>query len=698
MKLQTPVSQLNRVGKVLENKLARLGVYIVGDLLMYFPFRYEDYSNVATIDSLKDGQQVTIKTTINLISSKRSPRQRKIIIEALVSDDTGELRLVWFGQPFIKKVLSAGDTVYFSGKVTDSMFGMQMISPSYEKIKKNVETAHTARIVPLYPLTAGITHKQIRFLLKQIIDEVKTIPDWLPQDICERADIMPYSEALHAIHFPENQRELDLAEKRLKFDELFILQLRAVLIRASHDTSIAPQLTFKEKDISSFVSSLPFTLTKDQKIAAWKIISDLEKKTPMNRLLEGDVGAGKTVVAGLVALNAIKNGLQVVMMAPTEILARQHVASLKKLFKDIDISIALVVASETSAIKFETTEKTKIGKKREVLAGIKAGKIHIMVGTHALLSQAVEFHDLGLVIVDEQHRFGVEQRKILKEKSGNVNTTPHFLSMTATPIPRSFALTMYGELDISIIKTMPSGRKKIKTRLVEPHHRDKAYTFIAEQVGKGRQVFVICPLIQENEEDKIANAGSEKKTVMAEYEKLSTQVFPNLRVSYIHGKMKTKEKDEIMQAFGAGDIDILVSTSVVEVGVDIPNASVMMIEGSDRFGLAQLHQFRGRVGRGEHQSYCFVFTDSDSKKALDRLQFFESTIDGFALAEHDLETRGPGDVYGTSQSGMMQLRIATMQDTDIIELARDIAVDIDLNSYPTLKEKIVEWEKSVHLE
>ncbi|MFH1286417.1 MAG: ATP-dependent DNA helicase RecG [Candidatus Magasanikbacteria bacterium] len=708
MRLETKVSKLNRVGGILEKKLARLGMKTVKDLLFYYPFRYEDFSHIAQIKDLQDGQQVTICGKIELISNKRSPRKRTMITEAVVADNSEQVRVVWFGQPFITKTLKVGDEVFFSGKVKQDMFGVQMVSPSYEKVKK--ETAHTARIVPMYPLTAGITQKQIRFLMSQAACAAVEVEDWLPEDILEKADLVPLSDAIRGIHFPEDATDLKQSEKRLKFDELFILQLRGEMIRQSLKRSEAPELTFKEKEIKEFVNSLPFTLTKDQKVSSWQILQDLEKSEPMNRLLEGDVGSGKTVVAAIALLNCALNGKQAVIMAPTEILAKQHYESLVALLGE-KVSIGLLTRSEFSIFNFQFYEKSKAGKKREVLGSIARGEVDIVIGTHALLSENVEFKDLGLVIIDEQHRFGVEQRKTIKEKSGDPDTIPHFLSMTATPIPRSFALTLYGDLDISIIREMPKGRKPVQTRVVDPHSRNKAYDFIRKQVKEGRQVFVICPLIQEKENKEtnskdtnnfqfpISNfQGNEKKTVLVEYEKLSKHIFSDLRVGFIHGKLKSKEKDETMKKFADGKTDILVSTSVVEVGVNIPNASVMMIEGAESFGLAQLHQFRGRVGRSDHQSYCFLFTDSDSQKVKDRLDFFEKTTDGFTVAEYDLEMRGPGEVYGKSQSGMMNLKFATMKDHGLIRESRRLAKEIDFDAYPSLQTKVKEWEESVHLE
>lgn len=702
MKLTSPASSLNRVGAVLTRRLKELGIYTVQDLLSYFPFRYEDYRGISPISQLRDNEMTTVKGKIEIIGARRSPRKRKLLTEAVINDGTEQLRVVWFGQPFIAKTLKAGGEVYLSGKIKADMLGMQMQNPSYEKVRTlssaDQETSHTARIVPIYHLTAGITQKQMRYLITQAIAVLKAVgvEDWLPEEVRKKAHVIAYQDALLSIHFPASEEARKEAERRLKFDELFVLQLRAEMIRQSIKRSESPQIQFKEKEIKEFVEKLPFALTKDQKIAAWEIFQDIEKSSPMNRLLEGDVGSGKTVVAAMIMYNAALNNFQSTIMAPTEILAVQHFESLTKVY-DETMRIALLTGSTTLFSENLNVEATSKKAKRETLCElVKQGKIDVLVGTHALLSEDVSFKNLGIVIVDEQHRFGVAQRKGVREQSARQKYTPHFLSMTATPIPRSFALTIYGDLDISIIKQMPEGRKEIKTRLVDPHNRDKAYQFIREQIKEGRQAFVICPLIEDVSGD--AAIASDKKSVLAEYKKLSEVIFPDLNVMYLHGKMKSAEKDEIMRGFAKGEIDILVSTSVVEVGVNIPNASVMMIEGAERFGLAQLHQFRGRVGRSSHQSYCFLFTDSDSEKAYERLGYFEKTTDGFALAEFDLHTRGPGEVYGTAQSGMMNFRLATMRDIDLIKLTRELSRDLDFSTHPELKQKVEEWEAKAHLE
>ncbi len=727
--LRTAVGELTRVGKTAEKRLARLGVRNAKDLLFYFPFRHEDYSRVVKIADLRDGESVTVKVRVELLANRRTPRKRKMLTEALVSDDSGSLRVVWFNQPFIARVLRPGDEIFLSGKARSDMLGQQFISPVYEKAGQ-ATTTHTARLAPIYSLTGGLTQKQMRFLTSQIIGLADSIPEWLPEEISRRFDLTPLPRALRGIHFPADETDLRASAERLKFGELFLLQMRAELARQERSALQARCLEFKENEMKEFVDSLPFVLTKAQKVAAWEILRDLEKTAPMNRLLSGDVGSGKTVVAAMAMHSAVLNGHQAVLMAPTEILARQHYDSLCRLYSGLKLNVGLLTRSQAENFQFPISNFQFSKAKKCLLENIVNGLVDIAVGTHALLSAGVEFKNLGLVIVDEQHRFGVEQRRTMKEKGADV----HFLSMTATPIPRSLALLTHGDLDLSVIDEMPPGRKKTITRLVEPLNRNKAYDFIRAQVKKGRQAFVICPLIEIKTEDnqyptclagrqvsniqpalpagryQISNlpcrqAGikypaSDKKSVLNEYQKLSKDIFSDLSVGYLHGRMRPKEKEETMQKFRERKTDILVSTSVVEVGMDIPNASVMMIEGAERFGLAQLHQFRGRVGRAEHQSYCLLFTDTDASPALERMKFFEKENDGFKLAAKDLEMRGPGEVYGTEQSGLMNLRLAKLTDRDIIKKAREAAkmVSADLARYPLARRKFSQWEKGAHLE
>jgi ATP-dependent DNA helicase RecG len=521
----------------------------------------------------------------------------------------------------------------------------------------------------------------------------------LPENILEKFDLVPLNAALRGIHFPKDDIELKQSTDRLKFDELLLPQLKSELARQYRETEAAPPLVFREVEIKKFVESLPFILTKTQKISAWEILKDLSRPQVMNRMLAGDVGSGKTIIAAMALFNTVLNGFQGVLMAPTEILARQHFNTLNKLLGD-KLNIALLSRSQ-----FEATAGPEQGKK-EIIKMIGDGRAQIVVGTHALLTDKVQMNNVGLVIVDEQHRFGVAQRKMIKDKTADISA--HYLSMTATPIPRSLALMIYGDLDLSIINELPPGRKPIITRLVEPRLREKAYDFIRKQVKEGRQVFVICPLIEESATEEFIPVNynfdraerGEKKTVMAEYEKLSKNIFPEFVIGNLHGKLKPADKETVMNKFKNNEIQILVSTSVVEVGVDIPNASVMMIEGADRFGLAQLHQFRGRVGRSVHQSYCFLFTDSSSVKVGERLSYFEKNLDGFMLAEKDLETRGPGEVYGTLQSGLTNFRLAKLTDKELIKKTREAAVVLaeNLPKFPKIAKAVADWEKSTHLE
>lgn len=687
--LSTPIENLTRVGKTTAGRLKRLGIGTVNDLLFYFPFRYEDYSQVVQIKDLRPNQTVTVRGKIVLIENRRAHRRRMTITEALIEDETGSIKVIWFNQPFLTKNLKPGNEVFIAGTVEFDRLTLQFVSPAYEKITEG-ESINTAKIVPVYPLTSNLTQKQLRFLIKIALESVNLIKEWLPQEILNKHQLMPLNRALDEIHFPENFSAQEQARYRFKFDELFLIQLQSQLLRQYLAQNKSPQIEFKEKEIKNFVGSLPFALTGDQKKAAWQILLDLEKSQPANRLLEGDVGSGKTVVAAIAALNVLLNGFQTVIMAPTEILARQHFVSLKKLLESYKIPIALLTGSE----KVISENGQDVTDKNEVLKMIKNGKVGLIIGTHALIQTEVEYKNLGLVIVDEQHRFGVEQRKMLKDKNKN-GLTPHFLSMTATPIPRSLALIIYGDLDLSIIKEMPKGRKRIITSLVDETNRQKAYQFIREEIKNGRQVFVICPLIDPS--DKLG-----VKSVTEEFKKLDKVIFPDLKIGLLHGKLKAKEKEEIMAQFKNNDIKILVSTSVIEVGIDIPNATIMMIEGADRFGLAQLHQFRGRVGRGEYQSYCFLLAENYQPKTRERLEALVKSNDGFALAEYDLKFRGPGEVYGRKQSGLPEMQLADLNDLELINIAKEEATDFfsrhTLDDFPLLKQKLKQNKMMDHLE
>jgi len=686
MKLSSKIELLPRLGKTTAKRLQYLGIQTIEDLVWYFPFRYEDFSQIRPIRDVQDGDMVTIHGQIEIIASRRSRRQRKVLVEAIINDNSGQMKVVWFNQPYIAKTLKQGEYVYFSGKVEVNNYGTQLLNPDYEKEKAHQDNVHTARIVPVYSLTAGLTEKQLRYFISLAVPLIKNIEENLPPEIISTAKIMSLSDALLNIHFPKDYETLKLAKQRLSFQEMFIVQYLIKKARADLQNNNSIAMKFLEKPTKEFVDRLPFKLTNDQKKAAWEIIQGIGQEKPMNRLLEGDVGSGKTIVVALSMLNVARNGYVAIMMAPTEILAVQHYKNFVKLYQKEKLSIGLLTRSR----KEINGEKVTAKKLQEAIDN---QEMQIIVGTQALIQDKVKLKDLGLVIIDEQHRFGVKQRKTLIDKEQNL--IPHFLSMTATPIPRSLALALYGDLELSIIKELPANRKPIISRLVEEINRDKAYQFTREQITVGRQAFVICPLIDPS--DKLG-----VKSVTEVYERLSKDVFPDLRVKMLHGKLKADEKNQIMQDFYDKKYDILVSTSVIEVGIDVPNATIMMIEGADRFGLAQLHQFRGRVGRGEHQSYCLIFTDNTSQKTLERLKFFVSTKDGFALAEKDLQLRGAGDVYGVKQSGLPDLKLADLSDINLIKKVQDAAglfiEKYKLKDYSALERMVEKQEITLHFE
>ena len=679
--LDSKINELYRVGAATTKILGRLGLKTASDLLFYFPFRYDDFTKSLPIADLTENTNANIIGTIELIQNKRSARRRMYLTEALVSDETDTIKIIWFNQPFLARNLKVGDKISLAGRVSDNHGQLAMISPLYEKIYSE-DLVHTKGLIPNYHLTSALSQKQIRALIKQVIILADKIPEWLPLKIKNRLALLDLGEAIKKIHFPKNLNEAFSAQKRLGFTELFLRQLKAQLIKKQIKSRTAPLIKFQKQATQNFVNSLSFQLTDAQKKSAWEILQDLEKTAPMSRLLEGDVGSGKTLVAVMALLNVALNEKQAVLMVPTEILAEQHFNSINKLLASYNFKIELLTHNH----------KTK-----------NATDANIIIGTQALIQDNVKFRDLALVMVDEQHRFGVKQRQKLLDFNEKNNTethkTPHFLSMTATPIPRSLALAIYGDLDLSIINQLPANRKKIITKLVIENQRQAAYNFIREQIKTGRQAFVVCPLIDES--DKLG-----VKSVKKEHEKLDKEIFPELKVGLLHGKLKAKEKEAIMTDFLANKIQILVSTSVIEVGVDVPNATMMIIEGAERFGLATLHQFRGRVGRSDFQSYCFLFPSNEelsNPKTIERLEAMTKYSDGFSLAKIDLKLRGAGEIYGIGQSGFPELQIASLFDYENIKKASDeatalVAEDPSLDKYPLLKAKLGEWEDSIHLE
>jgi len=904
--LQTSLSQIKGIAPRFLKQFERLEIVTIKDLLWHFPFRYEDFSEVVRISELEPGQQATIQGTVESIRLKRSFRRHFAIVEAVIRDDSGTIKATWFNQPYLANTLRPGRLANFAGKATAGDDELYLSHPIYELLtKRTMPTSHTGRLVPVYPETRGLTSKAIRFLIQSVFKNLESLTEWLPRQTLAATGFPEINRALRDVHFPDTLESAFCAKKRFSFEELFLLQLLNIRQKLNLAAEQAPVIKTDIQKLKKVLGRLPFALTPSQKKSLWEIIRDLEQPRPMNRLLQGDVGSGKTVVTALAAVIAADNGYQSAFMAPTEILANQHFETLKKLFKHINAidqpTFGLLTASKTKMI-YENDLGGEV-KKETFKQQVARGEIKIIIGTHSLIQKSVTFKNLGLVIVDEQHRFGVRQRLTLargqtqtetrtdaeeillyenitfkirgclfnvrkkiglghkesiyqkalqeelgleginfeKEKSidiiynnkrigvyrpdfvienkiilelkalsftGNVEkkqlwnylrgssyrlallanfgpekliihrviydraresqrlsaSVPHFLSMSATPIPRTLMLSVFGDLDISTITELPAGRKQIITKIVAPAGRSAAYQFIREQIKKGRQAFVICPRIesadtQTDAEKTRNNAESgrrlsasgqqlsaplwETKSVKEEYEKLSQKIFPDLRVAMLHGQMKPKEKEQIMSSFASlsrnasdehsktsadaaysaevasatkagkalggksGDIkeriDILVSTSVVEVGVDIPNASIMMIEGAERFGLAQLYQFRGRVGRGEHQSFCFLFTDSSSKTTDERLQAILEAKNGFELAEKDLKIRGPGEFLGQKQTGLPDIAMRGLQDIALIQSSRAAALriiqpDHELKKYPLLREKLDQFQKKIHPE
>lgn len=668
MTLNSEIIELRGVGEELAKKLAVLGVKNVGDLIENYPRRYEDYSNVLPLNKIRPGV-VTLEAKINQIKG-RYVRRGMHITEAIASDETGSVRLVWFNQPYRAAAIKHGQNYFISGEYALRRGRFSIANPSVELVSDF--PVNTARIIPIYRETKGLKSFQIRKLVREAADIVKEMPEHLPSWLLKEQKLLDYKAAALEMHFPSNAEALEKAQRRLGFEEVFQLSLAALLNKQELTREKGLAIPFNEKLAKNFVSKLSFQLTDAQRKAIWRIYQDLEKTQPMNRLLEGDVGSGKTVVAAMAALMVMENKYQVAFMAPTEILARQHADTLYKFLSSVGYSdqLGLLVGS------------LKPQAKRLMHQKIKNGEVRLIVGTHALISEKVDMHKLGLIIVDEQHRFGVDQRKKLQAKAGHM---PHVLHMSATPIPRSIALTLYGELDISILDELPPGRKMIQTKICSPNSRAQLNIQIDEQLESGRQMFIVCPLILDTDLSK----GLSVEEV---YERVSKKEFKRRRVALLHGKLKSDEKDKIMQAFLNQEYDILVSTTVIEVGVDVPNATIMLIEGAERFGLAQIHQLRGRVGRGAHQSYCFLML-SDSRAPSQRLRALENTSDGFVLAELDLELRGPGAIYGTTQHGVLDLRVAKLTDTKLIVLARAAAQEFiekkeNLKKYPHLAEKV----------
>lgn len=666
MNLNSPISNLPKIGPFFAKKFQKLGINRLEDLFYHVPSRYLDYSLVTTISKLRAEETVTIHAKIVSITNVFSKRGVRMQIGS-VEDNTGKIMVVWFNQPFLIRTLYPGRLVSLSGKVGFFNRKLCLSSPDYELLEtggsedSEKETFHTGRFVPIYAETAGLSSKWIRTKIRDAFANTE-ISEYLPDTLLSQTDLVGLREAIEKVHFPKNLGEVEIGKRRLAFNELLDLQLKSEFRKLNWSKNkVKNKITINPKEVSQFIESLPFKLTDSQDKSIEEILEDFARDVPMNRLLEGDVGSGKTVIAAVGAFVSFLNGYQTLIMAPTQILAEQHHQTLKKLFDKFNLRISLITSG---------TKK------------IELGRSDIFVGTHSLIKSKIEFDKVGFVVIDEQHRFGVEQRSLLAKKGG----TPHVLTMTATPIPRTVAMTTYGDLGLSVLTEMPVGRQKVTTWIVPEQKRADAYTWIEKQVKDYEsQVFIVCPLIEDSETETLADV----KSVTSEFEKLKS-IFLKLRLGLLHGRMKAKEKDEILGNFRNGKIDILVSTPVVEVGIDIPNATVMIIEAAERFGLAQLHQLRGRVGRGKKRSYCLLFSNFHSGTGYTRLRAMEKTHSGFELAELDLKLRGPGEIFGTVQSGFPELKVADWTNVELIKAAKDTAQDVIKNpkKYPELVDKI----------
>lgn len=672
MNLQTPLKQIKGVGEKSAEQFDLSGLHTVRDLIYFLPRRHEDFSEVTKIVDLAPGKR-TIRAKCESISTRNVRRGMRVTTATLV-DDSGKVQAVWFNQAYrATQLKNSSQEFFFSGEFEFNYNKYQLTSPNAEKVGDM--PVQTDRLLPIYPAIKGLKSQLVRKILSELKPLITMLPETLPGAVVRSQRLLSINDALLGMHFPASSGDIEKARERLAFEELFELLLASKLNKQANAQLESWQIPFSAPTVKAFVESLPFALTDAQRRAAWDILQDLEKGNPMNRLLQGDVGSGKTVVASIAARQAVDAGYQVAILAPTEILATQHAKTIADLLEPYGINVGLLTGSVKAKVR------------TALLENLKNGSLDVIIGTHALLEPSVRFHKLGLVAIDEQHRFGVAQRQKLLEKSERM---PHLLSMTATPIPRSLALTVYGELDVSVINQKPADRKPIQTKIWSPVSRKELYAVIDSQLVRGRQAYVVCRLIDEN-------PANEAKSVQAEYKKLQNSVFGHRRIGLLHGKMKSDEKEAVMKRFLAHEIDILVSTTVVEVGVDVPNATVMMIEDAEHYGLSQLHQLRGRVGRSSHQSYCYLMM-SDSKKPSQRLREVEKSNDGFYLAEVDLTLRGPGEIYGRAQHGALNLQIASLADTKLIARVQKAADDFvasqdDLLQYKQLSANVEKYQR-----
>ena len=659
--LSTDLQALHGIGSRHAQRFRKMGLATLGDLLTWFPRRYEDRRTVKEIAALSDGETVCVRGFVAAPPTVTRVRDGLDLLQVPVADRSGVLRVAFFNQLWMKAALSPGTEYVLYGKVERNLFGCSMSNPVTERADSQSETGH---IWPIYPASAGVSQRTLcRAIREALLICGGSIPEFLPEEVRQSYQLCPVKAAYENIHFPENETALQEARRRLAFEELFLLALgfRGVRQRRQSDAAEA----FADADMSPFYDALPFTLTNAQRRCIAEAFADMRSGVPMNRLCQGDVGSGKTMVAAACVYYCVRNGRQAALMVPTELLARQHYDGLSALLSPLGVRVALLTGSVSAADK------------RDIRRRAAAHELDFVIGTHALISDGVEFEALGLVVTDEQHRFGVAQRGALTAKGRQ----PHVLVMSATPIPRTLAMSVYGDLDVSVLDELPPGRRKILTYAVSGDYRPRVYGFLEKQMSEGRQIYIVCPMVE----------ASDDRKAVTEYASELEKVFPGRRILSVHGRMKAKDKEQIMSAFAAGDADILISTTVIEVGIDVPNASVMVVENAERFGLSQLHQLRGRVGRGKHQSYCVLISDSRADETRQRLRVMVTTSDGFRVAEEDLRLRGPGDFFGERQHGLPPLRVANLlTDTELLQEARTAAAELSPERCPATVKRAAE--------
>ena len=693
LNLSISLERIFRLTEIQKKALRKLGLETVEDLLRYLPQRYINAASIKPIREILPKERVALEGKVTALDAKKTWAKRLNITEARVADSTGEIRAVWFHQPYVSKVIALGDLVRLEGIASEKKGALYISNPLFEKISRlSYHGASSAPLIPVYPATRGVSSRWVQFHIHKVFEslEADTIEDPIPPTILAKYHLPSLAQTFRAAHYPKNEKEVEAARKRLAFEEIFTIQLARMRERLRLEAASSLSIPYAKKELGEFLARLPFALTKTQSFILDSILKDMERKTPMARLLEGDVGSGKTVLAAAVSALVTKIGYQVTYMAPTEILARQHFESFSRFLGSPFLKIGLLTSSEARAYPSKAIRGDSAHiSKPQMLRWVESGEIKILIGTHALLSEKIKFRNLAFIVVDEQHRFGIGQRKCFAERSSREHDfVPHFLSMTATPIPRTLALTVFGDLDLSVLDELPPGRKRVITEvLIKPSTR--SWEHVRREIEKGRQAFIICPRIDESEK-----GPSEQKSVKRELEHIQKDIFQEFKSAMLHGKMTPREKEKTLRGFRDGKINILVATSVIEVGIDIPNATIMIVEGADRFGLAQLHQLRGRIGRGEHQSYFIAVSESGSSATARRLKALRDAKNGFELAEYDLQLRGPGELTGRNQWGISDIGMEALKNIKMVEAARTearalLAEDPELIGYSLLKNALM---------